>query len=67
MEVEEGFSFQVICISGYDAGSLSGYFKEEQKAIEDNKINVSKTHFIKEIERNFGKIDKKTLRFLDVL
>lgn len=59
---EKGFVFQIICISGYNAGSISGYFREERKALLDSKMAVSYSHFIIELERNFGKIDIKTLK-----
>lgn len=58
---EEGFVFQVICISDYNAGTIAGYFKEELPALKKKDKAVSKPHFINELKRNFGEIDIKTL------
>ena len=50
---EQGYVFQIVCISGYHAGSLYGLFEDEQQAIEDRVRGVSDQHFLKEIHRNF--------------
>jgi hypothetical protein len=63
---EKGFVFQIICISGHNAGSISGFFKEENDAINQNKKAVSKAHFLSELKRNFGDIDENTVKIYPV-
>lgn len=48
---ETGYIFQIICISGYYAGNLAGYIKDEN--IEGHNA-VSEAHLIKELKRNIS-------------
>jgi hypothetical protein len=58
---DEEFVFQLICIDGYNAGSISGYIKTDPKFKIKHKKAVSSEHLINEIRRNFGNVDFETL------
>lgn len=59
---EEGYVFQIICISGYNSGSISGYVKTDHISKVKNKKAISYKHLIQELKRNFGKINIETLK-----
>lgn len=50
---EEDVFFQIICISGYNAGKLIGFVNEQLEMKEKGYKAISKSFFEKEIERNF--------------
>ena len=56
------YIFQIICISGYNSGSLSGYIKKDQNLQRINKKAISYSHLIIELKRNFGEVDLDTLK-----
>lgn len=58
---EAGYVFQLVCISGYYAGTSFGMVKEDPK-LNQEYDGVSKQHLITEIERNFGEISKDALK-----
>lgn len=64
---KEGYVFQIICITGYHAGYIYCYVKEDSQAKTDNVIGVSEEHLINQIRRGFDfpedslKIDKTNL------
>lgn len=43
---DEGYAFQVFCISGYYAGSTAGYIKTEPRAAEKQLIAVSESYLL---------------------
>ena len=52
---EKEFPFQLICISGYKAGTIGGYVKQEN--IEKDRTAISKSNLIIELNRNFLNFD----------
>jgi hypothetical protein len=61
---DEGFVFQIICISGYNIGLINGYIKEDPIAKSKNVKGVTREHLISEIVRNFV-YEKDSLEILD--
>lgn len=62
---ENGYLFQIICITGYMSGTICGFIKADSKLELEKEVAISYEHLIKEIERNFGKIDIDTLKIRD--
>lgn len=50
---EEDYVLQIICITGYHAGSLCGYVHKDQQAVSHRVRGVSHAHLLKEVQRNF--------------
>jgi hypothetical protein len=57
---EKEFPFQLICITGYKAGTIGGYFKQEN--IEKDKIAISKSKLLIELNRNFLNFEESSLQ-----
>lgn len=57
---EKEFPFQLICISGYKAGTIGGYVKQEN--IEKDRTAISKSNLIIELNRNFLNFDVGSLQ-----
>jgi len=57
---EKEFPFQLVCISGYKAGTIGGYFKQEN--IEKDKKAISKSNLLIELNRNFLNFEESSLQ-----
>jgi hypothetical protein len=57
---ENEFPFQLICISGYKAGTIGGYIKQE--SIEKDKIAISTSKLLIELNRNFLNFEESSLQ-----
>jgi hypothetical protein len=51
---EEGYPFQLVCISGYYAGEVIGFVAEDPVAIHQLKDAVTRSHLEQELKRNLG-------------
>jgi hypothetical protein len=60
---EKEFPFQLICISGYKAGTIGGYVKQEN--IEKDRTAISKSNLIIELNRNFLNFDVGSLQVVE--
>jgi len=57
---EKEFPFQLVCISGYKAGTIGGYVKQEN--IEKDKTAISKSNLLIELNRNFLNFEESSLQ-----
>lgn len=60
---EKEFPFQLICISGYKAGTIGGYVKQEN--IEKDSESISKSNLVIELKRNFLNFDVGSLQVVE--
>ena len=60
---EKEFPFQLICISGYKAGTIGGYVKHEND--ERDRTAISKSNLIIELNRNFLNFDLGSLQVIE--
>ena len=60
---EQQFPFQLICISGYKAGTIGGYVKQEN--FEKDSESISKSNLIIELNRNFLNFDVGSLQVVE--
>ena len=51
------FVFQIVCISGFKAGTILGHIKRSNR----DKLSITRTNLISEIKRNFLNPDMKSL------
>lgn len=61
---EPGYTFQLISISGYSAGSISAYIRIDPICETENNLAVTTFHLVKELKRNFGDIDESSLKIV---
>ena len=61
---EEGFVFQIVCLSGYNAGSINGYIREDG-ALNGIHKGTTTDHLMREINRNFLNIQVGTIKIYE--
>ena len=61
---EEGFVFQIVCLSGYNAGSINGYIREDG-ALNGIHKGITRDHLMKEINRNFFNVRIDTIKIYE--
>lgn len=55
---DAGYTFQLVCINGYDAGKIFGQIKDQEKFKRQMMAAIDEQFLILEIERNVLDFDK---------
>jgi hypothetical protein len=60
--MDPDFSFQLVCISGYNAGTIFGYIRKDPEGQKAKVVGVSFDFLLKQIIYNLGDIDMITYK-----